>query len=293
MSQKRMIQHKDSMGDYLNPENGYRGSLARKGIEPKDHMKDNVKELRLAQMRMKMKKEEDLLPEKPLYKLNQFQNIESRLYDIPKENIRRQSFESKEFLTRGASERRQMEIAQQSKVARSELQMQLEEQKKFSDQGQLTPRKMTVPRAYEAAPVSEPSNTNFINRNRMEAVTNIPSRHNSHSEQDSKHQEFGRVPQYLVDRKQKWEEEKEEMRRRLPDPNCPAGMRLMPDEERLQTLQILHDSKNEVLNQLQKLPFVVETPSLKKRQEMLESKLREIENALSIFSKTKVFVAKD
>jgi hypothetical protein len=293
MAQRRVVHQKDTMGEFLNPDNGYRGSLVRKGIQPKDHMKDNVKELRLAQMRQKMKKDEEDQPEKPLYKLAQFQNVESRLYDIPKENIRRQSFEPKEFLTRGASERRQMEIEKSSKAVRAELEMKLEEQRQYSEQ-QLTPRKASVPRPHEYAQVPEPSNTNFISRNRVEAVSNIQGRRNSFNNDDNgKHDEFGRVPQYLVDRKQKWEEEKEEMRRRLPDPNCPPGMRLMPEEERLNTLQVLQESKETVLEQLRRMPFVIETPSLRKKQDALESKLREIENALTIFSKQKVFVAKN
>jgi len=294
MSHKRVIVHqKDTMGTFISPENGYRGSLEKKGVQPKDHMRDNVKEMRLAQMRMKIKKEEDDMPDKPLYKLSQFQNVESRLYDVPKENIRRQSFESKEFLARGSSERRQMELAQNNKAVRSQLEMKLEEQKHYSDQ-QLTPRKASVPRAYETAQVPPPTNTNFISRNRVDAVVHANSRKQSQQENESgKHEEFGRVPQYLVNRKQRWEEEQEEMRRRQPDPNCPPGMRLMPEQERLETLEILQNSRGEVLQQLQKMPFVIETPSLKKKQEMLESKLREIENALGIFSKQKVFVARD
>lgn len=293
MAQRRAPHQKDSMGEFLNPDHSYRGNLARKGIQPKDHIKDNVKEMRLAQMRLKMKKDEEDQPEKPLYKLSQFQNVDSRLYDIPKENIRRQSFEPKEFLSRGASERRQLEIAQSSKAARAELEMKLEEQRQYSDQ-QLTPRKATIPRPHEYAQLPEPSNTNFISRNRVEAVSNTNGRRSSFNNDDAgKHEEFGRVPQYLVDRKQRWEEEKEEIRLRMPDPNCPPGMRLMPEEERLSTLQVLQESKETVLEQLRRLPFVIETPSIRKKHDALECKLREIENALTIFSKQKVFVAKN
>jgi hypothetical protein len=59
----------------------------------------------------------------------------------------------------------------------------------------------------------------------------------------------------------------------------------------LNTLQVLAESRSEALNQLQRMPFVIETPSLRKKQEALENKLREIEQALSIFSKPKVYVA--
>jgi hypothetical protein len=107
------------------------------------------------------------------------------------------------------------------------------------------------------------------------------------------HEEFGKVPAYLEERKAKWEEEKEEERRRAPDPNCPPGMCLMPEGERLDTLDVLHRSKQEAMRQLQALPFVIETPSLRKKQAMIEEKLREIDNAIAIFSKPKVFVARD
>ena len=108
-----------------------------------------------------------------------------------------------------------------------------------------------------------------------------------------KHQDFGKVPEYLEQRKAQWEEEKEEIRRRKPDPNCPAGMMLMPEEERLDTLEILKASKVEALKQLQALPFVIETPSLIRKQSMLENKLQEIDNAMNLFNKPKVYIARE
>ena len=101
---------------------------------------------------------------------------------------------------------------------------------------------------------------------------------------------YGKVPDYLQQRNAQWEEEKEERKRRAPDPNCPPGMKLMPESERLETLEVLHQSKTEAMKQLQAMPFVIETPSLKRKQSQLEDKLREIEHAIGLFSKTKVFV---
>ena len=69
-------------------------------------------------------------------------------------------------------------------------------------------------------------------------------------------------------------------------------MCLMPDAERVQTLQVLQQSKEDALQQLRRMPFVIETPSMRKKQENLENKLREIDNAVAIFSKDKVYVAK-
>ena len=102
-----------------------------------------------------------------------------------------------------------------------------------------------------------------------------------------------KVPTYLEQRKAQWEEEKEEVRRRAPDPNCPKGMCLMPEEERLDTLDTLYASRTDALKQLQAMPFVIETPSLKRKQQVLEGKLREIENALVLFNRPKVYIAKE
>jgi hypothetical protein len=67
----------------------------------------------------------------------------------------------------------------------------------------------------------------------------------------------------------------------------------MPESERQSTLAVLQQSKEEALRQLRSLPFNVETPSQIKRQADLEGKLREIERAVGLFSKPKVFVALD
>ena len=75
--------------------------------------------------------------------------------------------------------------------------------------------------------------------------------------------------------------------------DCPRGMKLMPDEERLSTLENLQTSKTECLRLLQKLPFVIDTISSQKKQQIYETKLREIENAINIFQKPRVFIAKD
>ena len=41
------------------------------------------------------------------------------------------------------------------------------------------------------------------------------------------------------------------------------------------------------------MPMVLETISARKKQEVFENKLKEIENAISIFKKPKVFIARD
>jgi hypothetical protein len=298
MSQRRSTQavhhnQRDTIGDFISPENGYRGNLKSKGLQVKNHMKDNVKEMRLKQMQMQLKKDEESRPSKPLYKLPQFKKVESRLYN-EKENVvsPRRHDSDKHFLTKGQSEMRRDELTLERRAIRTQLERekQLAIQQAAVDASPDTPRKAAVPRSNEVALLRGPSNSDFITRNKMEAMTMAPPKKGGNAE-DFRHEEFGRVPQYLEDRKMQWAEEQEETRRRMPDPNCPPGMCLMSEDERLNTLETLERSREEALAQMRRLPFVIETPSMKKKQDFLESKLRDIDHALGIFSKPKVYVA--
>ena len=47
------------------------------------------------------------------------------------------------------------------------------------------------------------------------------------------------VPEYLVSRQEQWEREAERRKAEAPDPSCPPGMKLMAEEDRLQTLRQL------------------------------------------------------
>jgi hypothetical protein len=65
----------------------------------------------------------------------------------------------------------------------------------------------------------------------------------------------------------------------------PPGTRLMPDEERLDTLRDLQDSKKEINSALEKLPVVSKTLAMDKHKKTLEEKLIRIEKAIETFSK--------
>jgi hypothetical protein len=299
---KKLVQQqhhaRDTMGQFLNPDNGYRGSLARKGVQPKDHMRENLKDMRVKQMELRMKKEEEARPSKPLYKLPQFKDVESRLYEgsSGKENTprRRSSFDdesNRQFLTKGQSGQRREELAREKRAIRDEIERRLEEERNLAEIEQN--KKPSVPKSNEIISLRGPSNADFISRNKMNAMTMQSSKRENDDNEDYRHDEFGRVPQYLEQRKNQWAEEEAEIRRQRPDPNCPPGMKLMPEEERLSTLETLQQSREEAMIQLRRLPFVIETPSMRKKQEFLENKLREIDRALDIFNKPKVYVAFD
>ena len=98
------------------------------------------------------------------------------------------------------------------------------------------------------------------------------------------------VPKYLQTRKAQQAAEAEWRARNAPDPDCPPGMTMMPDSERLETLRVLQQSSDDVKEQMRRLPLRIETPSQIRRQAALEAKLKEVEDAIKIFSREKVFV---
>lgn len=231
-------------------------------------------------------KEEASRPKKELYKLPQFKEAQSRVYDEIERSPRCNS--EGNFLERGASERRRQEQAYAGRLARQEVDRKMREAAEIAA-APPSPRKPSVPR--EVAPVSHKSNENFIAKNKVKAMCMRAPEQNERHDEGAHHREYGRVPEYLEERKQQWEDEAADRRRRAPDPSCPPGMMVMPEDERTATLETLMKSKKECLTQLERMPFVIETPSMKRKQDALENKMKEIENAIAIFSKKKVYVA--
>lgn len=296
MSEARRFQQQQQRGtisSLIRPDNGVRGKQERMGIKPKDFMKENVRDMRQVQVKNRNDKEEAARPQKELYKLSQFKDVESRLNEKPEhQTARRRSFNDGQFLQRGVSDKRRMELARESRAHREEVMRKIEEAKYYAERPP-TPKKSAVPRSDEVNRLAPESNVDFIHRNKVKALTMAPAHKASQKAEEGLHDSFGRVPDYLLDRQQQWAEEEEERRRNLPDPDCPPGMCVMPEDERVSTLETLKRSKADAMEQLRRMPFVIETPSQRKKQDFLEGKLREIDSALAIFSKPKVFVAMD
>ena len=83
-------------------------------------------------------------------------------------------------------------------------------------------------------------------------------------------------------------DEQERIRLANLDVDCPPGMRLLPENERQTMLKTLERNREKVVSELSKLPFVIDTMGLKKRKQGLESKIKEIDDAVRIFSRKKV-----
>jgi hypothetical protein len=267
--------------------------MKRKGNKVKNHMSDNLRQLRQKELVNREKRYEENQPSKELYKLEQFRDVQARVYD----NINNENNENQQsdYLVKGQSERARNEIRIKSRAIRNELESKMEEAKYYAGTKErpvdpVSPRKPELP--HDTAKLAPRNDANFIARNKVKALTSSPPSKQPRDEQPI-HKSYGKVPNYLENRKQQWEEQKEEARRRAPDPDAPKGMKLMPESERIGTLQVLWQSKEEAVRQLGKMPFCIETPSLRNKQNMLEQKLREIENAIALFSRPKVYIAND
>lgn len=103
-------------------------------------------------------------------------------------------------------------------------------------------------------------------------------------------EEYGKVPRYLQNIKLGLARQHADKQAAKEAAMVPPGMRIMPEEERLEMLGILDESRQDVEAKLQALPFLIETPTQKAHKTSLERRLQEIDEANKVFSRTKVLV---
>lgn len=196
-----------------------------------------------------------------------------------------ESREKKIFMRAGSGSRKKEEMKLNNQI------QALEDREKMSIMLS-APRKPPVPSASVPATSREKQKKNYISQNSRAALTAKPSSKKEKKPQSTKHDEFGRVPSYIQERKRIQEEE--EARRMLEEEknkDAIPGMILMPESERLETLQILNETKEKIIKDLRNLPMICDTLGLKRKKTELEAKLQEIEDALVIFSRSKVYIA--
>lgn len=260
----------------LQPVNGVRDALRRKGKVPKNHARANIRAMRQQQEHNRRVREEQQQKQEG-FKMRRFKNVSSRVdrSGVPKEEGTGDSppKERKKFLRKGSK------LGPQG----------LPQPKPFRREG---PRKAAVPKKHEKALLAPRTQTNFLSANAREIIHAEPVRRESKVE-EKKHKEFGKVPNYLQNRKAQWAAREAERISNAPDPDCPPGMSLMPEGERLETLRVLRATLDDVKGQIQRLPLTIETPSQIRRKNALDAKFKEVEDAIKIFSRNKVFVRED
>jgi hypothetical protein len=68
---------------------------------------------------------------------------------------------------------------------------------------------------------------------------------------------------------------------------------LLSEDERLETLNQLLESRKEVITLLERMPISLKTMSLQNRKMELERKLDELDDAIRTFSRKQVFIKVD
>lgn len=262
--------------------------MARNGHKPKDHMSENKAIIKNVQHKNREERERSAQPQREAYKLSQFRDVEARVFDEPKQSDLAGKH-SGAFISKGCSGARQEKLQQEARQKRQEVENMLNEARDSKQPS--SPRKCSVPKADQVCALAPRNRADFIGQNKATAARMQPPRRDARDGSPAKHEAYGRVPDYLEHRNAQKAEAEASRRRNAPDPSCPPGMTLMPEDERAETVRSLEMSREEVMRQLQKLPFVIETISIQKRHDALESKLKEIERALTIFNKPRVYVA--
>ncbi|XP_053727103.1 enkurin domain-containing protein 1 [Synchiropus splendidus] len=101
---------------------------------------------------------------------------------------------------------------------------------------------------------------------------------------------IGKVPHYIKQRKKQWQKEEEERKKNALDPSAPPGHSLMAECDRVETLRSLKQAHSSLITELLSLPLGADTLSVQSRRTHLDSRLSEIEEAIKVFSRDKVFV---
>lgn len=107
------------------------------------------------------------------------------------------------------------------------------------------------------------------------------------------HKNFGKTPEYLEKYKKEAEMKKEIMKKIQEETKYPKGTKLLSDEERINTLNGLLNTKKDLTNVLEKMPITTRTMAVQNKKMEIENKLEEIEKAIEMFSKKQVFVRVD
>jgi len=108
-----------------------------------------------------------------------------------------------------------------------------------------------------------------------------------------RHKSYGKVPTYITDRKAKIEREEEEQRRLKENAPPAPGLVLMDESERLETLRLLEENEKQARDELRNIPFKMNHQRAARLRQAIDYRLKEIEDTRKIFSKAKVFVAKN
>ncbi|XP_029464695.1 enkurin domain-containing protein 1 [Rhinatrema bivittatum] len=256
--------------------------------DPKDHEKENVRRMREIQKKCREKEMEKEhgrpKPVKALWKSQKYENVESKVKAKLQESSLPSNLESHKFLKAysrcgsGIQPKRSFPLTDANGDPQENGNSQMQIKGKSID--------FVCHNAQNAKRVQ------MRRSQSLQTLTEVLKQKQKKQEEYNSKQK-GHVPQYLIDLKDRWRQEAEDRLKNMPDPSMPPGHTMMPENERQETLNTLKDTQTRLVKELLLLPVRVDTLSVQKRRMELEKKLSEIEEAVKIFSRPKVFIKID
>lgn len=246
-----------------------------------DHLSENVRRMRQIQRNCKQREVESQKPVKVMWKSEKYTGVESKI---------------KQDLENPPPPPRPMSATFLRAHSRSGPLVKLESRPCTPDPS----NKLSVPPASSANDVKlVRNNFDFIKVNgrnarhcqmtRAPSLTALDDLKKKDEERMSDYMR-GEVPSYLRNRKKQWIKDEENRIANTPDPAMPPGHRQLPENERRETLDLLQKKEKELVQQLAALPIGADTVRVRQKRKEVEGKLTELEEAIKIFSRPKVFV---
>ncbi|NXI37399.1 ENKD1 protein, partial [Galbula dea] len=272
------------------------GVLPAKRKEAKDHEKENRRRIKEIQKKCKEKEQaqehSQPRPVKALWKSQKYENVESKVKAKLQESSPPPNPEAVKFLraysrcgpgikpcrpvSPGPARMKAGADTEAPEAPGAETKMQLEGKSiDFIKHNALNAKRAPLRRSQSLQALAEL----------------LQQKHREQEEYNAKQK--GHIPQYLLERKELWRREKEEQLRNLPDPETPPGHTMMPQAQQLETLDNLKQTQEQLIKELVMLPVSTDTLSMQKRRVELEKTLSQVEEAIKIFSRPKVFIKLD
>ncbi|KAF8795792.1 enkurin domain-containing protein 1-like [Argiope bruennichi] len=264
-------------------ENEAKGPVSRPKSPQKNYMKENLKRLKEIQAQAK-KKLAEKQPLRPLRVPNHYREVQSKILINPSQSNGKK-----------ADENLYTNPPKTAGFHRS--------QPPLSPCLRPKSERLSVPQQYRSLPDLNQSEDNdqnleIVNKDMKTPRSDIISEKNSHSLTSSKRKpemphRLGQIPNYLTERKKQWELERERQLKLREEASIPKGYTLLPDEERIETLELLKKNQEEIIQSLAVLPVRNDTVRLRSYKEELERQLAKVEEGIKIFSRPKVLIKND
>jgi len=280
---------KTSVISYLLNENAdnYRRQLELRGIKPKNHHRANLDNIATIQKRAKheeaVKAKEALSKNK---KCAKYAHTESKL---------KQSLSAQKPATTAPRSSTNFMAKNRSKIQTQSTLNSSRREKTITSREIRKPAIPTRSEMHSARSKSEsptPSK-DFLALNKEKSREFECSREAKEEMRFVQKKDYGKVPDYLIQRRLQKERAEQKELEDIEAAKIPKGMRKMTDEERQHTLSILAENRIQILQQIKNLPLVIETPSMRRREAVLNKQINECEKNIALFSKPTVFIALD